>query len=192
MMRNWAKPLGRCAFSYNAWSRFLVREIARRGWRFSVKTRQKGWDSLSILVQQRATGSCVQCRVFPSRSPSRLVRGRFDPSSSRVRPHAPWPHLPSCFQTASIAPYALRTAIAPALSVAFALPLGTHLALRLTSVAFGLALRLTPLRVPSPCAPPHRPASLGPPPPPPSPCRMFRAKPCALLDNLWCRTTIPN
>lgn len=192
MMLNWAKPLGHCAFSYNAWSRFLVREIARRGWRFSVKTRQKGWDSLSILVQQRATGSCVQCRVFPSRSPSRLVRGRFDPSSSRVRPHAPWPHLPSCFQTASIAPYALRTAIAPALSVAFALPLGTHLALRLTSVAFGLALRLTPLRVPSPCAPPHRPASLGPPPPPPSPCRMFRAKPCALLDNLCRRTTIPN
>ena len=191
-MLNWAKPLGHCAFSYNAWSRFLVREIARRGWRFSVKTRQKGWDSLSILVQQRATGSCVQCRVFPSRSPSRLVRGRFDPSSSRVRPHAPWPHLPSCFQTASIAPYALRTAIAPALSVAFALPLGTHLALRLTSVAFGLALRLTPLRVPSPCAPPHRPASLGPPPPPPSPCRMFRAKPCALLDNLCRRTTIPN
>ena len=191
-MLNWAKPLGHCAFSYNAWSRFLVREIARRGWRFSVKTRQKGWDSLSILVQQRATGSCVQCRVFPSRSPSRLVRGRFDPSSSRVRPHAPWPHLPSCFQTASIAPYALRTAIAPALSVAFALPLGTHLALRLTSVAFGLALRLTPLRVPSPCAPPLRPASLGPPPPPPSPCRMFRAKPCALLDNLCRRTTIPN
>lgn len=191
-MLNWAKPLGHCAFSYNAWSRFLVREIARRGWRLSVKTRQKGWDSLSILVQQRATGSCVQCRVFPSRSPSRLVRGRFDPSSSRVRPHAPWPHLPSCFQTASIAPYALRTAIAPALSVAFALPLGTHLALRLTSVAFGLALRLTPLRVPSPCAPPHRPASLGPPPPPPSPCRMFRAKPCALLDNLCRRTTIPN
>lgn len=191
-MLNWAKPLGHCAFSYNAWSRFLVREIARRGWRFSVKTRQKGWDSLSILVQQRATGSCVQCRVFPSRSPSRLVRGRFDPSSSRVRPHAPWPHLPSCFQTASIAPYALRTAIAPALSVAFALPLGTHLALRLTSVAFGLALRLTPLRVPSPCAPPIVLRLLAPPPPPPSPCRMFRAKPCALLDNLCRRTTIPN
>ena len=33
---------------------------------------------------------------------------------------------------------------------------------------------------------------LAPPPPPPSPCRMFRAKPCALLDNLCRRTTIPN
>ncbi len=55
-------------------------------------------------------------------------------------------------------------------------------------VAFDPASRPIALR-----PPPHRPASLGPPPPPPpSPCRMFRAKPCALLDNLCRRTTIPN
>lgn len=47
-------------------------------------------------------------------------------------------------------------------------------------VAFDPASRPIALRPPAP------------PSPPPSPCRMFRAKPRALLDNLWHRTTIPN
>ena len=55
-------------------------------------------------------------------------------------------------------------------------------------VAFDPASRPIALRPwpPSSCA------SWPRPPPPPSPCRMFRAKPCALLDNLYRRTTIPN
>lgn len=90
---------------------------------------------------------CVGASIRPPPAFALMLLGRIFPPASRLHPSRRMP-------------FVLRSP-PPSLSPSL-FPLGMHLALRLISVAFGLALRLIPRRVPSPCAlGPHRPAPLG-------------------------------